>query len=78
MVDLVEFERAIHYAELEYTAALCKLAPASISESSSEVAAAACFQRVMGMNEFIRILRNLSEKALLFPARPSDNLDPTK
>lgn len=78
MVDLVEFERAIHYAELEYTATLCRLAPSSISESSSEIAAAACFQRVMGMNEFIRTLRNLSEKAQPPLARPSDNLDPTK
>lgn len=75
MVDSDVFERAVEYAEMEYTEALCRLAPSSIAASSSEVAAAACFQRIMGMQEFIKTLRNLSETPTIpKPTVSTDNL----
>ena len=75
MMETDTFERAIAFAEMEYTESLCRLAPSSITASSSEIAAAACFQRIMGMHEFIRTLRNLSETPTA-PARTKtdDNL----
>lgn len=74
-MESVEFERALQFAEMEYTESLCRLAPSSIAASSSEIAAAACFQRIMGMHEFIKTLRNLSETPTLSKKLEStDNL----
>ena len=72
------FQRSIEYAELQYHDALCKLAPSSIDSSGNIQASAACFQRLLGVHEFIRTLRNLSENPELTKKQSSDNLDYTK
>ena len=78
MVDTDAFQRAIDCAEAQYVHRLCELAPTSISASSNEIAAAACFQRIMGMHEFVGIMRNLSETPPKPVATESDNLKQTK
>lgn len=78
LVDSQQFQDSLFFAEAEYIHQLTRLAPSNIIASSSEQAAAACFQRILGAHEFVRTLRNLSESP---PApKPSlpTNLDHTK
>ena len=78
LVDAQQFQESIFFAEAEYTHRLCSIAPADIGASSSEQAAAACFQRILGVHEFIRTLRNLSEEPAKPKAPEPTNLDHTK
>jgi hypothetical protein len=74
MVELPEFDRGIDFAKLQYLQYLTDTAPADLMSQNYLAACAACFQRVMGMNEFVSVLRNLSETPTLPPKVGSDNL----
>jgi len=78
ILDTQQFQESLGIAEAEYVHRLCERAPSDISSSSSEQAAAACFQRILGMHEFIIVLKNLSETPQAPKARVSDNLEQTK
>lgn len=68
MVDSQEFERALHYATLEYQRVLCE-------NSTDMSAAAASHFRLKGAQEFVHVLRNLSETPRILSAPAVGNLD---
>ena len=78
LIDGQQFQDSLFFAEAEYIHRLCERAPSDISTSSSEQAAAACFQRILGVHEFIRTLRGLSENPPAPKPTESTNLQHTK
>jgi hypothetical protein len=78
LVDSMQFQMSLDYAEAQYVHTLCELAPSDIRASSTEQAAAACFQRILGMHDFIKVMKNLSEKPSAAKQQEQLNLDHTK
>jgi hypothetical protein len=76
MMETPQFHRAIDYAEAEYVHTLCELAPKDVDSSSNLQASAACFQRILGMHEFIGVLKKLAEpRPAIKPSPSGDNLE---
>lgn len=75
MMETPQFQRAVDYAEAEYVHSLCELAPKDVDSSSNIQASAACFQRILGMHEFIGVMKKLGEpRPVIKPTTSGDNL----
>jgi hypothetical protein len=74
MLEVPAFERALDSAEAEYVHRLCELAPKDVDSSSNIGASAACFQRILGMHEFVSVLKKLSENPTVPKFVTQDNL----
>jgi hypothetical protein len=71
------FERGVFFAKAQYIRRLHEIAPPNLDAPSFATAAAMCFERIQGMEDFIDVLFKLSESTPL-PQRSkvSDNLEP--
>jgi hypothetical protein len=78
LVDSQQFQDSTAFAESEYIHQLCHRAPSDIGSSTSEQAAAACFQRILGVHEFLRVLRTLADSPVTRNTPEPTNLDHTK
>ncbi|HUD73899.1 MAG TPA: hypothetical protein VMQ76_02425, partial [Terracidiphilus sp.] len=55
---------------------LCELAPKDVDSSSNIQASAACFQRILGMHEFIGVMKKLAEpRPTITAVKTGDNLE---
>ncbi len=67
LLDQPQFDMSIHYALLEYMRVLC--------EQRTDMSGAAANQfKLIGAQEFVHVLRNLSETVRMPASRPTDNL----
>lgn len=67
------FQNAIQVALLQYSRALHEAAPSNLDGPNYMSAAASCFNRIMGAQEFVNILINLGSKAE--PAKRTDSMN---
>jgi hypothetical protein len=74
LVDSPEFDRAIDFAQMQYIRGLVETAPQDISGTTYMAVSASLFQRVVGMQEFVKVLRHLAETPPPMTPKANDNL----
>lgn len=76
MIESPEFERAMQFAQLQYMRRLHEIAPDKLDAPGFAGAAAMCFERLQGMEDFIKILNTLADAVQLPEPRVlQDNLE---
>lgn len=74
LVDSNEFQRALDYAQMQYVRGIVDTAPTEVTGATYMAASASLFQRIVGVHEFIGVLRTLSEVPPPAAPRVNDNL----
>lgn len=74
LMDSEEFQRSVDCGLAQYIRGLVDTAPGDVTSSTYMAASASLFQRVVGVHEFLSVLRNLSEMPPVKTPRANDNL----